>query len=177
LSEIDPQPQVPPQSPPVMPARPPGAFVPTGQVTPVGLQYATPMSGSSVALRVRAVGLAQRRIMWVILAAILLAVSFAGGSVMAEAVGNNRAAALAVGIGMLVGRLAIIVLMMIGVYQLAAALGASMTTRVLYTIAMLIPCVGLIILLIVNQQATSLLREHRIKVGLMGAHVADLPAA
>jgi hypothetical protein len=35
----------------------------------------------------------------------------------------------------------------------------------------------LIVLLVVNQQATTLLRKNGIKVGLMGARVSDLPAA
>lgn len=38
----------------------------------------------------------------------------------------------------------------------------------------LIPCVGLIVLLIVNGRATSTLREHGIQVGLLGARLSDL---
>jgi len=41
----------------------------------------------------------------------------------------------------------------------------------------LIPCVGLIVLLIVNGQATSILRAHGIRVGLMGANTRQIPQA
>jgi hypothetical protein len=40
---------------------------------------------------------------------------------------------------------------------------------------MIIPCVSLIVLLVVNQQATKILTQNRIKVGLMGARLSDLP--
>lgn len=45
---------------------------------------------------------------------------------------------------------------------------------VLLGILTLIPCLGLIVLLIVNQQATSLLKKHRVRVGLLGANMSDL---
>jgi hypothetical protein len=38
----------------------------------------------------------------------------------------------------------------------------------------LIPFVGLIVLLIVNGKATSILRSHGVRVGLMGARLADI---
>ena len=38
----------------------------------------------------------------------------------------------------------------------------------------LIPCVGLIVLLIINGQATSVLRRHGISVGLLGARLSDI---
>jgi hypothetical protein len=37
-----------------------------------------------------------------------------------------------------------------------------------------IPCIGLIILLYINNQATSTLKEHGIRVGLLGASMSDL---
>jgi hypothetical protein len=40
----------------------------------------------------------------------------------------------------------------------------------------LIPLVGLIVLLIVNGKATKILREHGIRVGLMGADAKQIPA-
>ncbi|HPM25002.1 MAG TPA: hypothetical protein PLP66_13930, partial [Phycisphaerae bacterium] len=39
---------------------------------------------------------------------------------------------------------------------------------VLYTILMFAPCVNLIILLVINQQATAVLRKAGLRVGLMG---------
>ena len=38
----------------------------------------------------------------------------------------------------------------------------------------MIPCVGLIILLIVNGKATSILKKHGIGVGLLGANLSDI---
>ena len=136
--------------------------------TPTPLEYATPRRDPMV----RKVGLAQRRIMWVILAAIALTVSFAVGA----AITPQSGPAMFVVIGVLaLCRLAIFVLMVIGVYQLASALEAGTVACVLYCIGMIIPCINLIILLVVNQQATNLLKRNGIKVGLMGASVADLP--
>ncbi len=39
-----------------------------------------------------------------------------------------------------------------------------------------VPCVNFIVLLIVNQQATKLLKQNNIHVGLLGARMSDLPA-
>lgn len=39
----------------------------------------------------------------------------------------------------------------------------------------LIPYLGLIFLLIVNVKATSILRQHRIHVGLLGANISQIP--
>jgi len=39
----------------------------------------------------------------------------------------------------------------------------------------LVPCLGLLALLTVNQKATDVLRENGIKVGLFGARLSDLP--
>jgi hypothetical protein len=100
--------------------------------------------------------------------------SFGAGSAVMP---TSQAAAIVMVAVLLLGRVAIIALMMVGVYQLAAALGMGMTTRVLFVLAMLVPLVNLIVLLVVNQQATALLRRHNIKVGLMGPRVADLPSA
>jgi hypothetical protein len=45
---------------------------------------------------------------------------------------------------------------------------------ILFGILTLIPCVGLIILVIVNAQATSVLKQNRVRVGLMGANMSDI---
>ena len=146
--------------------------IPSG-VQQIPLQYATPMPRTP---GVRAVGLAQRRIMWVILGALLLGVSLVMGSSIQAAFRGSQVSLIVVLALLVVLRLALVVLMMIGVYQLATALGSNMTTRVLYVIAMIIPYINLIVLLVVNQRATNLLKRNGIKVGLMGARIADLPA-
>jgi hypothetical protein len=38
----------------------------------------------------------------------------------------------------------------------------------------LIPCIGLIALLIINGKATAVLKKHGIEVGLLGANVSDI---
>ncbi len=45
---------------------------------------------------------------------------------------------------------------------------------VLLGILTLVPCVGLIVLLIVNSKATGVLKENGIKVGLLGANLSDI---
>jgi hypothetical protein len=39
----------------------------------------------------------------------------------------------------------------------------------------LVPCVGLITLVIINQKATGVLQQHGIRVGFLGANMGDLP--
>lgn len=45
---------------------------------------------------------------------------------------------------------------------------------VLLAVLTLIPCVGLIVLLIINSKATSTLQLNGVRVGLLGANMADL---
>jgi hypothetical protein len=51
----------------------------------------------------------------------------------------------------------------------------SPVVGVLLALLTFIPCVGLIVLLIINSQATSILRRHGISVGLLGANMSDIP--
>src|SRR5690606_30647517 len=64
-----------------------------------------------------------------------------------------------------VTQLAFIIMLAIEVY--------SLPTGILLGILSLIPCVGLIILLVVNQKATKTLQDNGIKVGLMGANMSQ----
>ena len=50
----------------------------------------------------------------------------------------------------------------------------GMAKMILLTIVMLIPFIGVIALLVVNGKATRILRDHGIRVGLMGAKASDL---
>lgn len=45
---------------------------------------------------------------------------------------------------------------------------------VLLGILALVPCIGLLVLLMVNNKATTILRQNGIKVGLLGANLADV---
>jgi uncharacterized membrane protein len=60
------------------------------------------------------------------------------------------------------------------VFMLAIAI-YNTGVGVVLGILTLIPLIGLITLLIVNGKATKLLREHGIKVGLMGANLKQFP--
>ena len=57
------------------------------------------------------------------------------------------------------------------IYRLAKAL---QKTAWVYALAAFFPCVGLITLLIINFQATRTLRQHDVRVGLLGARKSDL---
>jgi hypothetical protein len=50
----------------------------------------------------------------------------------------------------------------------------SQGTGILLGILTLFPCVGLIVLLIINQKATSILKEHGVSVGLFGASSSNI---
>jgi hypothetical protein len=52
----------------------------------------------------------------------------------------------------------------------------STTSAVIMAIGMIVPLVKLLILLSVNGKATKVLREHGVKVGLMGAKLDQIPA-
>ena len=45
---------------------------------------------------------------------------------------------------------------------------------ILLGILTLVPCVGLIVLLIINAKATAVLKRHGIRVGLLGANMSDI---
>lgn len=60
------------------------------------------------------------------------------------------------------------------VFLLALSL-YSTGAAVVLGICMFIPLVGLIILLVVNGKATSVLREHGVHVGLLEAGMSDIP--
>ena len=135
---------------------------------PMPLQYATPPDGSST---LRVIAGAQRRMIWAILGAFLVGISAAMGA----AITANSPLGLDLTVFLLyLVRLGFVVFMMVCVYQLSAALGDGMSKRVLLVIGMLLPLISLIILLVVNQMATKTLKSHGIRVGFMGAKLADL---
>lgn len=133
---------------------------------PVPLGYAAP----SVSVNVRAVGLAQRMLMWAILANLL--VTIASISISARPSGSALDAVGAVGI--LVAGIACRIFAMVAIYRMAASLDYSMVSRVLLILGMIVPLLNLILLLTLNAKATNCLKRAGIKVGLMGAKRADL---
>lgn len=68
--------------------------------------------------------------------------------------------------------LVVVVLSIYGIYKLALSLGKP--APVLYALAMVLPCVSLIVLLVLNSQATQMLKSNGIDVGLMGASKEDI---
>ncbi len=63
---------------------------------------------------------------------------------------------------------------MIFVFLLAARV-YGIGLGILLDILALIPCIGLIVLLVVNGRATAILRQNGIKVGLLGADLSQTP--
>lgn len=60
------------------------------------------------------------------------------------------------------------------VFMLAIAMH-SVGVGILLGLLTLLPCIGLITLLVVNGQATNVLRQNGIRVGLLGADISQLP--
>lgn len=94
----------------------------------------------------------QKLIIWAILLNILtLCLSFAIG---------DSASLLVIGV---------LILSLIGLFQLTAGLGYSIGAKIGFVILLLLPLIGLITLLILNSKATKALRAAGYKVGLLGA--------
>lgn len=102
--------------------------------------------------QIRKVGLAQRLVLWAVLASILASII-------------PYAFFVAVPFDLYC------------VYRMAKALTMSTTASVLYLIAMFIPFVQLVCLLLLNRKATLSLRAAGIQAGFMGAKPSDLPPA
>jgi hypothetical protein len=114
---------------------------------------------------VRKVAVYQRAIMYCILANIILYVTMLGarGSGGPASMLNLLLAVLFLAVG--ITQLVYIVLLAVEVYNVAVG--------VLLGVLCFIPCVGLLILLMVNQKATKTLQQNGIKVGLMGANMSQ----
>jgi hypothetical protein len=69
--------------------------------------------------------------------------------------------------------LAVAILATVFVFKLALTIYSS-GTGVLLGILTLIPCIGLIVLLVINSKATGILQKHGVRVGLLGARMSDL---
>ena len=99
---------------------------------------------------VRAVGLAQRRLLWAILASI---------------------------VGWLLLPLLVLAIpyQLYAVFKLSKVLNLTTFTLVMYFISIFLPVVSLICLVRLNSNATVILQLNGIRVGLMGPKVSDLP--
>ncbi len=108
----------------------------------------------------RDVATGQRNVILCLLANIALTL---GSRATAAAVGGGAGAALVA-----IVALGVVVAMIFCVYRLTSAL--KMGAPAAYAVAMIIPCVSLIVLLILSQKATGYLQKNGIKVGLLGAN-------
>ena len=61
------------------------------------------------------------------------------------------------------------VVAIVGVVRLSGALGAGVAMRVVYSIAMIVPLVNLLVMLMLSAKATKALRAGGYEVGLLGA--------
>jgi hypothetical protein len=72
-------------------------------------------------------------------------------------------------IAIVVIAIGIAIFTIISIFRLSCSVGTNPVVAAIIGVCMCIPCVSLILLLVVNQQATTLLQRHGVKVSLMGA--------
>ena len=110
------------------------------------------------------IGRRQRNVLWLLLGTLLFYVLMA--------VVPTRGLPLGTPEILILGTLAIVILSVTFIYQMASALKSDMAW--LYAILGLVGVVQLIVLLVLNSKATSALRKNGIAVGFMGANVSEL---
>jgi hypothetical protein len=155
--------QVPPPVPPMQPMPPyapqqPGYAPQQVGYAPQQLGYAPPPPRTDL----RTIAVRQRVIMWCILAYIVLIFGQFAFPPELRLIPALLAMAASVTAAVFVFMLAI------ALYNTGAGIVLGLLT--------LVPLVGLIVLLIINNKATNTLRQHGIKVGLMGADPRQIPA-
>ena len=126
---------------------------------PPPLDYARPAARNDI----REIAVRQKAIMFCILGYIL--------AVLLQFVlpPELRIILAIVAIGVSVTATVFVFMLAIAIYNVGAGVVLGILT--------LVPLVGLIVLLIVNGKATTILRDHGIKVGLMGANLSQIPTA
>jgi hypothetical protein len=118
---------------------------------------------------IRLVAKRQRWLLWMILA--LLALQFLPFALMhLQSGGFGSVAEVLLPILSLI----ILVFVLIGVIRMLAAMRRHIVVIVLYAIFMCAPCFNLLVLLLVNSQATRTLRRAGLRVGFMGVKDQDV---
>jgi hypothetical protein len=74
----------------------------------------------------------------------------------------------------LLGLMAVVIVATVFVFMLAIKI-YNVGLGIAFGILTVIPCIGLIVLLVINQKATSVLKAHGYKVGLLGADLSSQP--
>ena len=82
--------------------------------------------------------------------------------------------ALLVTLGTLGLALVVLCVMIVGVVMMSQALRINIVVTIFRCLFLLVPCLGLVVLLVLNQKATAALKERGVRVGFMGANRADL---
>lgn len=121
-----------------------------------------PASGSANREHLRNVARAQKRV----LLAVLAYLAVVGGNIFLQSV-------LDAGIVILIAAVCVFLFGAVSIDQLAALFHGT-GVAVLYVLGMLVPCLGLLLLLLISQKATTLLQENGIKVGLLGANTSSI---
>jgi hypothetical protein len=109
----------------------------------------------------------QRGVILCILAEVIFGITFAG----------IREAAVLPEMVLLIGGIAayviIAVIALVLIFQLASRVYSS-TAAGLLAVVVLIPCLGLLALLVINVQATTILQANGVRVGFLGARMSDV---
>ena len=119
--------------------------------------------------QIRDIGLAQHLLIWAVLASLI--VHGLASVIMMQDRGPG------IVILLLIALVGVFAFSLYSVYRIARAEQYSIALSVFLMVLILIPLIGLICLLVLNQKATATLKQAGIHVGLMGAKTSDLPAA
>lgn len=161
--------------------RPLDDMLPAARPLPAAARAAT---GQAVVVRDRSaadlltIGRSQRWLVLVILLRLLVEVGVVGMNLlMFRPDGDPNWVPFAIVLTVVgwLGEVALVVVALTLVVLIASKLHGTTATVVL-AVCLFLPCVGLILLLVVNAQATAELRRNGVRVGLFGARRADLRA-
>ena len=106
----------------------------------------------------------QRQLLWLILIMIGVQLWLATAPRTMNAGNTGQTLLIASGIASVIVQLVGIAL----VVRMASAEGSHWSTCVLYAILMLVPCINVLVLVHVNQRATTMLKDRGVRIGLMG---------
>lgn len=118
---------------------------------------------------IRALAKRQKLIIWLVLASVLLQ-----GVWLSPLAFSPMMTSPGLAVVFMVVQIVLTVLLVVGVVLTEVALRSNPVIIVFVALLMLAPCISILILLIVNQHATSALRKAGLKVGFMGARLADV---
>jgi hypothetical protein len=145
-----------------------------GPPAPPPIRLATlSYASADLGREVRAIAVAQRQVIWTLLAGVVLTV---GWPFVAALIPRQGLYALRILVVLSPAVfLGLAGLMIVCVYRLSMALGQGVVLRMFYMLTMLIPFINIFALQNINHHATRALRRYGVRVGLMGARIRDLP--